>query len=257
MNIYVCIEQILDADARIQLNADNTGIATEGVKWILSSCDASAVEEALRLREANSGSTVTVLCAGPTRVVEAIRAAMAMGVDNGIHVETPETADNNLTAKALAGALKKEARVDIVFTGKGDVDEGAAPVSQLVSEFAGLPCVTLVLSAEYGASSVRCKRAIEGGALEMVECPLPAVIGVQRGINEPRYPSLPNRIKAKKKDVKALQMADVGVGDGDQKTRFKKFRLAPPKQVGKKISGGPATQAKELVRLLHQEAKVL
>jgi electron transfer flavoprotein beta subunit len=255
MNIYVCVEQVPDPDARIQLNADRTGIASEGVKWVLSSCDEFAVEEALRLREKNAGSTVTVLSTGPTRVVEAIRAAMAMGVDNGIHVETPETADDNLTAKALAGALKKEAKVDIVFTGKGDEDEGAQ-VSQLLSEFAGLPCVTLVLSAEYGASSVKCKRAIEGGAFEIVECPLPAVIGVQNGINEPRFPSLLKTISARKKDVKALRMADVGVGDGDQKTRFKNFRLAPPKRV-KKIPGGPVTQAKELVRLLHEEAKVV
>jgi electron transfer flavoprotein beta subunit len=256
MNIYVCIEQVPDADARIQLNADSTGIATEGVKWVLSSCDEFAVEEALRLREKNAGSTVTVLSTGPTRVVEAIRAAMAMGADNGIYVETPETADDNLTAKALAGALKNEAKVDIVFTGKGDEDQGTAQVSQLLSEFAGLPCVTLVLSAEYGASSVKCKRAIEGGAFEIVECPLPAVIGVENGINEPRFPSLLKTIKSGKKDVKALQMADVGVGDGDQKTRFKNFRLAPPKRVNK-IRGGPVTQAKELVRLLHEEAKVV
>jgi electron transfer flavoprotein beta subunit len=256
MNIYVCIEQVPDADARIQLNADSTGIATEGVKWVLSSCDEFAVEEALRLREKNAGSTVTVLSTGPTRVVEAIRAAMAMGVDNGIHVETPETADDNLAAKALAGALKKEAKVDIVFVGKGDEDEGAAQVSQLLAEFAGLPCVTLVLSAEYGASSVKCKRAIDCGAFEIVECPLPAVIGVQNGINEPRFPSLLRTIEAGKRDVKALRMADVGVGDGDQKTRFKNVRLAPPKRV-KKIRGGPVTQAKELVRFLHDEAKVV
>ena len=100
MNIYVCIEQVPEADARIQLHADRAGIATEGVKWVLSSSDAFAVEEALRLREKSLGSTVTVVSAGPTRVVEAIGAAMAMGADNGIHIETPQTADDNLTAKA-------------------------------------------------------------------------------------------------------------------------------------------------------------
>src|ERR1700756_640179 len=112
MNIYVCIKQVPDTETKIKLNADSSGIETAGIKWIMSPYDEFAVEEALRLKEKNAGSTVTVLSAGPTRVVEAIRTALAMGCDNGIHVEVAESADNNTAAKALAGALKKEAKVD-------------------------------------------------------------------------------------------------------------------------------------------------
>ncbi len=257
MNIYVCIKQVPDTETKIKLNADNSGIDTAGVKWILSPFDEFAVEEALRLKEKNAGSTVTVLSAGPTRVVDSIRTALAMGCDNGIHVEIPETADNHLAAKALAGALKKEAKVDVLFTGKEAIDDGAAQTPQLIAEYLGIPCVTVVLAVEYSATSVKCKREVEGGAYEMIETPLPAVIAAQKGMNEPRYASLPNIMKAKKKEVKVLKASDVDVSDADQKIRFKNFQLPPPKQAGKKISGDPATQSKELVRLLHEEAKVI
>jgi electron transfer flavoprotein beta subunit len=257
MNIYVCIKQVPDTETKIKLAADGNGIDTSGIKWIMSPYDEFAVEEALRLKEKNAGSTVTIISAGPARVAEAIRTALAMGADNGIQVEIPETADSNLAAKALAGALKKEAKVDIIFTGKEAIDDGAAQCSQLVAEYFGIPFVTVVLSVEYSATGVKCKREIEGGAFEMIESPLPVLIAAQKGMNEPRYASLPNIMKAKKKEIKALKMSDVGTSDSDQKIRFKNYQLPPPKQAGKKIAGDPAAQAKELVRLLHEEAKVI
>ena len=257
MNIFVCIKQVPDTETKIKLNGDNSWIDTAGIKWIMSPYDEFAVEEALRLREKNAGSTVTVISAGPARVVETIRTALAMGADNGIHVEIPETADNNMAAKALAGALKKEAKVDIVFSGKEAIDDGAAQVSQLTAEYFDMPYVTVVLAVEYGAGTVKCKREIEGGAFEMLESPMPVLIAAQKGLNEPRYASLPNIMKAKKKEVKMLKAADVGVSDADQKIKYKNLQLPPPKQAGKKIAGEPAAQAKELVRLLHEEAKVV
>ena len=257
MNIYVCIKQVPDTETKIKLNADSTGIDTAGVKWIMSSYDEFAVEEALRLKEKTPGATVTVLSAGPVRVVETIRTALAMGADTGIHVELPETADSNLVAKSLAGALKKEAKVDVIFCGKEALDDGAAQGAQLIAHYFGCPFVTVVAGMEYGSGTVKAKREVEGGAFEMVESPLPCVIAAQKGLNEPRYASLPNIMKAKKKEVKSLKMADVGTSEADQKLRFKNFQLPPPKQAGKKIEGDPATQAKELVRLLAEEAKVL
>jgi electron transfer flavoprotein beta subunit len=257
MNIYVCIKQVPDTETKIKLNGDQTGIDTGGIKWIMSPYDELAVEEALRLKEKNAGSTVTVLSAGPTRVVDTLRTALAMGADNGIHIDLPESADNFLVAKSLAGALKKESKVDIVFAGKEAIDDGAAQVSQLAAQFFGAPCITVVLNVEYSADRVKCKREIEGGAFEIVEASLPVFIAAQKGMNEPRYASLPNIMKAKKKEVKILKMADVGTSESDQKIRYKNFQLPPPKQAGKKISGDPAVQAKELVRLLHEEAKVV
>lgn len=257
MNIFVCIKQVPDTETKIKLNADSSGIDGTGIKWIMSPYDEFAVEEALRVKEKNAGSMVTVLSAGPTRVVESIRTALAMGCDNGIHVEIPETADNNFAAKALAGALKKEPKVDLVFTGKEAIDDGSAQTSQLIAEFFGMPCVTVVLGIEYGTTSLKIKREIEGGAFEMIESSLPVLIAAQKGLNEPRYASLPNIMKAKKKEVKTVKGADVGVSDSDQKIRYKNFQLPPPKQAGKKITGDVPGQSKELVRALHEEAKVV
>ena len=257
MNIYVCIKQVPDTETKIKLNADQSGIDPAGIKWIMSPYDELAVEEALRLKEKNAGSTVTVLSAGPARVVETIRTALAMGADTGIHIDLPESADNNLAAKSLAGALKKESKVDVVFTGKEAIDDGAAQVSQLIAEYMDIPCITVALNVEYGSNAVKCKREIEGGSVEILEASMPVLIAAQKGLNEPRYASLPNIMKAKKKEVKVLKMADVGSSDADQKIRYKNLQLPPPKQAGKKIAGDPATQAKELVRLLHEEAKVV
>jgi electron transfer flavoprotein beta subunit len=257
MNIYVCVKQVPDTETKIKLNAASNGIDVAGIKWIMSPYDEFAVEEALRVKEKNAGSTVTVLSAGPARVVDTIRQALAMGADNGIHIDLPETADNNMSAKALAGALKKEAKIDLVFSGKEAIDDGAAQTSQLAAEYAGVPILTVVLNAEYMPSGVKAKREVEGGAIEVLEAPLPLWIAAQKGMNEPRYASLPNIMKAKKKEVKSYKAADVGVSDADQKIRYKNYQLPPPKQAGKKISGDPAAQAKELVRLLHEEAKVV
>ena len=244
MNIYVCIKQVPDTETKIKLNAQSSGIDTTGVKWIVSPFDEFAIEEALRLREKNAGSTVTVLSAGPARVTEAIRTALAMGADNGIHIEIPETADNNLAAKALAGALKKEAKVDLVFTGKEAIDDGAAQVSQLIAEYLEISCVTVVLGAEYSASSVKCKREIEGGAYEMVEAPFPVLIAAQKGLNEPRYASLPNIMKAKKKPIAALTPGDLGV---DLAPRLKTLKVAEPP---KRSAGIKVADVDELVAKL-------
>ncbi|MBI3535241.1 MAG: electron transfer flavoprotein subunit beta/FixA family protein [Deltaproteobacteria bacterium] len=258
MNIYVCIKQVPDTETKIKLKPDFTWIDTGGIKWVMSPFDEYAVEEALRVKEKNAGSTVIVVSAGPTRVIECIRTALAMGADSGIHIEIPETADNNMTAKALANALKKEpANIGLVFTGKEAIDDGSAQVSQLLAGFLGFPYVSVVLNVEYGAQSVKCKREIEGGAYEIVETALPAIIATQKGINEPRYATLPNIMKAKKKEIKTYKTSDLGISEGDQKIKFKNFELPPPKQAGKKVSGDPAAQAKELARLLHEEAKVI
>jgi electron transfer flavoprotein beta subunit len=257
MNIYVCVKQVPDTETKIKLNADQSGIDPTGIKWIVSPYDELAIEEALRVKEKNAGSTVTVLSAGPARVVEALRTALAMGADNAIHLELPETADSNWVAKSLAGALKKEAKVDLVLSGKEAIDDGAAQVSQLVAEYLGIPYVTVVMGIEYAGTQLKCKREVEGGAIEQVEVSMPVLIAAQKGLNEPRYASLPNIMKAKKKEVKVLKAADVGTSESDQKIRYKNYQLPPPKAAGKKIAGDPATQAKELVRLLHEEAKII
>lgn len=257
MNLYVCIKQVPDTETKIKLTGDNSGIDPAGIKWIISPNDEFAVEESLRVKEKNAGSTVTVITAGPDRAVEALRTALAMGADNAIHIDLPESADSALAAKALAGVLKKEAKVDLVYFGKEAIDDGASQVPQLVAAHLGLPSVTVVAGIEYSGSTLKCKREIEGGAFEIVEVAAPVVIAASKGLNEPRYATLPNIMKAKKKEVKKLTLADTGATAADQKIKLKNLQLPPPKQAGKKIEGDAAVQAKALVTALHNEAKVI
>jgi electron transfer flavoprotein beta subunit len=257
MNLYVCIKQVPDTETKIKLNADATGIDAAGIKWIMSPYDEYGVEEALRYKEKNAGSTVTVVSAGPDRVVDSLRTALAMGADNAIHIELPDTADSAFAAKAIAAALKKEAKVDLLFFGKEAIDDGAAQVPGLVAIHLGVPAVTVVVGIEYNGTTLKCKREIEGGAYEMVEVSAPAVIAASKGLNEPRYATLPNIMKAKKKEVKALKLADLGVSSADQKVKFKGLQLPPPKQAGKKIEGDAPAQAHALATALHTEAKVI
>ncbi len=257
MNIFVCIKQVPATETKIKVNADATGIDTTGIKWIVSPYDELAIEEAIRVKEKNAGSTVTVFSFGPQRVTEALRTALAMGCDNAVCVEASENSDSFQTAKALAAAIRKEGAFDLIFTGKQAIDDDCAQVSQLVATFLEIPYATVVLSAEYGATSVTVKRETEGGTVETVELPKPCLVAAQKGLNEPRFASLPNIMKAKKKEIKTLKLADLGISDADLKVKLKNFQLPPPKSAGKKIEGDAATQVKELVRLLHEEAKVI
>ncbi len=257
MNIFVCIKQVPDTETKIKINSDQSWIDTGSVKWIMSPYDEFAVEEALRLKEKNDGSTVTVVSVGPERVKEAIRTALAMGADQGVIVDAPETLSSATSAKAAAFAIKKEGTPDIVFCGKEAIDDGAAQFAQILGHYLEIPSLTVVLEADYQNGAVKCKREIEGGSVEILESTLPVVIAAQKGLNEPRYASLPNIMKAKKKEIKSVGLADLGVQPEEQKVKFKNFQLPPPKQAGKKIEGDVATQAKELARLLREEAKVI
>lgn len=257
MKIFVCLKQVPDTETRIQLKADKSGIEETGIKWIMNPYDEFAVEEALKVKEAKGGGTVTVVSVGPkARVSEALRTAMAMGADDAIVVDTTEPLDTYWTAKALAGAIQKEGAADLIFGGKLAIDDNASSVPQILAEFLGLPHVTVVSKMTFDGS-ITAEREIEGGAREIFSVQGPCVIAANKGLNTPRYASLPGIMKAKKKPLKELTLSDVGVDTGKTKTRLKDFQLPPEKPAVKMLSGDSATQAKELVRLLMDEAKVL
>lgn len=257
MKIFVCLKQVPDTESRLQIKGDKSGVEEAGIKWILNPYDEYAVEEALKLREAKGGGQVTVVSLGPkTRVSEALRTAMAMGADDAIVIDSPEPLDSYWTAKALAGAIQKEGSFDIVFGGRLAIDDNAASVPQMLAEFLTVPHVTVVSKLTYG-DSVIAEREVEGGAREIFAVTGPCVIAANKGLNTPRYASLPGIMKAKKKPLKELALADVGVAPAAAKTRLKDFQLPPNKPAVRMIAGDPAAQAKELVRLLMDEAKIL
>jgi electron transfer flavoprotein beta subunit len=257
MKIFVCLKQVPDTESRIQVRADKSGIEETGVKWIMNPYDEFAVEEALKLREAKGAGTVTVVSVGPkSRVTEALRTALAMGADDAIVIDSGEHLDSFWTAKALAAAIQKEGAFDIVFAGKLAIDDNAASVPQIVAEFLNVPHVT-VASKFTAGSTYLIEREVEGGAREVFEVQGPCVIAANKGLNIPRYASLPGIMKAKKKPLKELSLTDLGITVDKLKVRLKDFQLPPEKPSVKMISGDAATQAKELVRLLMDEAKVL
>lgn len=256
MKIFVCVKQVPDTETKIKIAADGKSIDTAGIKWILCPYDEFAVEEAIRFKEKNAGATVTVVTAGPDRAVEALRTALAMGCDEAIHVSAPESMDSYLAAKSLARAIEKNGPAHLVFTGKQAIDDDASQVHQAMAEFLNIPAVTVVLRAQYG-SSIQAEREIEGGAIEKYEVPTPCLIAAQKGMNEPRYASLPNIMKAKKKEVKKMALADLDLSDAQSKIGYSQMSLPPERGACKMISGDAATAAKELVRALHEDAKVI
>lgn len=258
MKVFVCIKQVPDTETKIKLKPDASGIDTAGVKWVMNPYDEFAVEEALKLKEAGKATNVTVVTLGPkARVVEALRTALAMGADDAIVIDAPEDLDPSATAKGLAAAIKAEGDFKFVLTGKLAIDDNAASVSQMIAEHLGVPHATVISKLETNDGSAVAEREIEGGTREVLQLTLPAVVAANKGLNLPRYASLPGIMKAKKKPVKELNFESLGVSSGDVRIKYKNYQMPPEKPPVKMIQGDSATQATTLARLLREEAKVI
>lgn len=261
MNIVVLIKRVPDTETRIQIKDGK--VVTDGIAWIISPYDEYAVEEALRLIEKYTGK-VTLLCLGPNDAKETIRKGLALGADDAIHLNDPafEGGDASTTAVVLAAALKKM-QYDVILAGKQAVDEDNAQVAVRVAELLDLPHVNSVIKLELSddKKSVKCTREVDGDR-DIAESSLPAIITAQQGLNEPRYPSLKGIMGAKKKPITDWKASDLGLDPatiGANGAKLQVVRVDPPpaRPPGKLISGDAATAAKELVRLLREEAKVI
>ena len=258
MKIAVCIKQVPDTETRIRIAPDGKGIAENDVNWIVSPYDEFAIEEALRIKEAKGGEVVLVSL-GPDRVQSALRSGLAMGADSAVHLKDPlfEKTDTLGTAWALATALKPLAP-DLVLMGQQGVGGDNAQVPGLVAEILDLPQVTMAVKIELHDGKATIEREIEG-AHETWEVTLPAVVSAQKGLNEPRYASLKGIMAAKKKAIETKGAADLALTPERlaPKTIVTALELPPPRSAVKMIEGDVDTQVKELLRLLHEEAKVI
>jgi len=225
VNIIACVKQVPDTEAQIKVKADGSGIDESGIKWVMNPYDEYGVEEALRLKE-KFGGEVTIVSLGPARAMETIRTALAMGADKGIHIDDPVfyTADAYATAEALAAAVKG-ITYDIIFCGQRAIDDDSGQVGSILAELLGIPVVTMVTKLEVAGSSAKATRPVEGAQL-VIETALPCVITATKGLNEPRYASLPGIMKAKKKPVDVKNAAALGV-KGESKAKVVKF-VPPP-----------------------------
>jgi electron transfer flavoprotein beta subunit len=263
VNVMVCMKQVPDTETLIKIKPDGSGIATEDIKYVMNPYCEFAVEESLRIKEKFGGQSILVTMGGQ-KAVEALRTGLAMGADRSIHLNDPafEGADGFATAKALAEVIQKET-YDLILCGKQAVDDDMAQVGPALAELLNLPHVTLITKLEIGADKKKAKveREIEGGK-EVIEVNLPAVFTCQKGLNEPRYASLPGIMKAKKKEVKAINLAALGlpadqVGAGGAKSKIVKYLPPPSRPPGKIVSGEIIEAAQKLVKLLREEAKVI
>jgi len=253
MKIAVCIKQVVTREWQLRVNDGKTWIRDQDASWEPNEPDAYALEEALRLKEKHGGEVI-VLSAGPARVQQAIRDALARGADRALHIEDDglAAADAFAVAGALAAALKDE-QVDLVLTGLQSDDQGFASVGVILAEKLGLPHATIIMDVEVENASLRVKRELEAGWFQWVAMPLPAVLTIQSGINQLRYATLKGIMAAKKKEIK--KVASPGAAEAKQEIVSIYF---PEK--GKKtqmIAGSPAEAAAELVKKLREDARVI
>jgi len=255
MKIFVCLKQVPDTETKIKLGGDSRSIDTGAIKWVMNPYDEYAVEEAVKLRDANAGAQLWVVTVGPKkRTVESLRTALAMGADEAIAVDAPENLDPFQTAKVLAATLQQEGGASIVFTGKLSIDDNASSVSQMLAEFLGIPHTTVVSKFSYSPEGALVERDVEGGAKEVVLMKTPAVVAANKGLNMPRYASLPGIMKAKKKVIKEIDGASLVP---PAKTKTLSLELPPEKPAVKMMSGDVGAQISALVSALRNEAKVL
>jgi len=250
MNIAVCVSHVPDTATKIKIGDDNKTINKAGVTYIINPYDEFAVEEALTWKEKAGGdSKITILSVGGDSNKETIRKALAMGADDGILLKDDNPRDSMGIAKALSKEIKSH-KFDVVFCGKQSVDYDAGAVPQMLAEFLDYSCATVVVALKMDGNKIIAEREVEGGR-EVVELELPAVIGAQKGLNEPRYASLKGIMSAKKKTIEEKPAAQA-----ENLSEIIKMYSPPAKQSGK-ILGTDASAVPELVRLLREEAKVI
>lgn len=256
MQIYVCVKHVPDMAANIQIVGDD-GFDDAGCKFIANPYDEYAIEQAVQLVEKDGGEVV-VVTVGKAAAVSTIRAVMAMGAHRGILVTVDsQFVDSLTTAQALKAAIEKDGQPDIIFTGKGAVDTEGFQTPYRLAAAMNLPVVNEINKFELGDGKAVVEHEIGGGAREVIEVSLPCILGTTKGLNEPRYPKFPDIMKAKKKKIDEISLADLGVsGDGALSELVKMEKV--PERSGAKMLDGDIRQAVEnLVGILKEEEKVI
>jgi electron transfer flavoprotein beta subunit len=253
MKIAVCIKQVPARDWHPRLNESGSWIREQDAAFEMNEPDAYALEESLRLKEKHGGEVV-VCSVGPARVAQVLREALARGADRAIHVDGDafSGADAFVIAGALAAAMKEE-RFDLVLTGLQSDDQGSAQTGVILAETLGMPHATIIMEVQASESGLRIKRELEGGWFQWITMPLPALLTIQSGINQLRYATLKGIMAAKKKDIRRVDAPAAA----PPKQRIAALYAPEKSKKTQMIQGAPAAAAKELVRRLREEARVI
>jgi electron transfer flavoprotein beta subunit len=259
MKIIVCVKVVPDTAARLKVADDGRQIVQSDLTWIISPYDEFAIEEGLKLREKFTGEVI-LLSVGPERVVAGLRNGLAMGADAAHQIWDPAFADLDAPGRAavLAAAIRHLGGADLILCGHQGSGEDDAQTAGLLAGALDLPAVSMAIKLEVAGASAVVEREVEGG-IEVWDTSLPAVITAQKGLNTPRYAGLKGIMAAKKKPMGVLDAAALGLSREALAAKTERLSLAPPPERApvKLIPGDPAAQAKELIRLLHEEAKVI
>lgn len=255
MNILVLLKETFDTAEQIEIQ--NGKIIEDQVKFIMNPYDEYAVEEAIKLKETHGG-VVTVITVGPARAENALRTALAMGADKAILVDDESLFGDEFTTSHVLAAVAKKEKYDMILAGYMAVDDGAAQVGPRLAELLDIPHISTITRLEIEGNKVTVERDVEGDT-EIIEASLPVLLTAQQGLNEPRYPSLPGIMKAKKKPLIRLTAADLSVNPEAMtaKTQVLDQYLPTQKKARKILTGELSSQVKELVELLRHETKVV
>jgi electron transfer flavoprotein beta subunit len=249
MKILVPVKRVVDYNVKIRIKSDGSGVELANVKMSMNPFDEIAVEEALRQKEAGKATEVVVVSIGPAQATETLRTALAMGADRGILVKTDALVEPLAVAKILKGVVANE-KPGLVILGKQAIDDDCNQTGQMLAALAGLAQGTFVSKLVIADGKAEATREVDGGS-QVVALTLPAIITTDLRLNEPRYASLPNIMKAKKKPIAEKSPADYGV---DVTPRLKVLKTAEP---GGRKAGFKVMTAAELVAKLHDEAGVI
>ena len=249
MKILVSVKRVVDYNVKIKIKSDNSGVDLENIKMAMNPFDEIAVEEAVRLKEKNICKEITVISVGSQKSEETIRTALAMGADKGILVETNEDMQPLEVAKILNEIVKKN-NPHLVLMGKQAIDDDSNQTGQMLAALLGWPQGTFVSKLEINSQEINVTREIDGG-LETLTIKLPAVVTTDLRLNEPRYASLPNIMKAKQKPIERIKLNNLNV---DTKQRIKILEVTEPQ---KKKTGIKVKDVEELISKLHNDEKVI
>jgi electron transfer flavoprotein beta subunit len=255
MQIYVCIKHVPDSAANIHI-LDDIRI-DETVAFLLNPYDEHAVTEAAAVKKKVQDSEIIAVCLGKPDAEKTIRSAMAMGADRGILVETDDACDSMTTARALHAAIVQDGSAHIIFTGKESIDSEGMQTQFRIGALFDFPVVTNAASFDIasGRAVVTCE--LSGGRTRTFELALPCVVGAGRGLNTPGYPTFPDVVKARKKPIKTIALDSLAIPPAAGSAKTVALTPLVQKRHPEKITGTPADQAKEIIRILRQEAKVL
>ncbi len=251
MKVMTVVRQVPDAEARVR--ADGGRVDLTGVTFVMDGMDEYGVEEAIRLREAGHDVEIVAVAVGPDRFQDALRTALALGADRAIHVVTDEALDPIALAGVLAEVARQEG-ADLVLTGGKQADWDSAALGPALAEHLGWPHSDWTTALELAGSELRLRHYVDDGTEELTMS-LPAVVTTQQGLNEPRYPTLPNIMKAKRKELATRPLAEVASVASRVRVVSQEIQVRP--RMNKVLSGAPEEAAAELARLLRSEAKVI